>query len=350
MRRPLVALVVLAVGLAACAGVLGLRRSSDPTAFPHRAHVTRGVGCPTCHTDMDTAGDTGALHTPTDATCIGCHNPPHDKRPCLDCHADPIAVGAAVEAKAHLRFDHGRHLTGEAKGNCARCHQAVAERDQPLRPAMATCWSCHQHDRARDVRDCTGCHVDLAEDGTLPATHLVHEPGWDRNHGTAAASSADVCGSCHQESFCAGCHGTTAPAVPARLSPGDPFTPSVHRAGFASRHADEARAAPGACATCHAPDRCESCHLARAVAGDTAANPHPAGWVGLTPAENEHGRAARVDPAGCASCHGGAGEALCVSCHRVGGVGGSPHPPGWSSNQEYTELPCRLCHDPGLPP
>jgi len=46
----------------------------------------------------------------------------------------------------------------------------------------------------------------------------------------------------------------------------------------------------------------------------------------------------------CASCHGGAGEALCVDCHRVGGIGGSIHPSNFSSDRNLTELPCRLCH------
>jgi hypothetical protein len=72
--------------------------------------------------------------------------------------------------------------------------------------------------------------------------------------------------------------------------------------------------------------------------------------VGALGTSNEHGRAARRDPASCASCHGGAGEMLCVGCHRVGGIGGNPHPPGWSSRQSLTDMPCRLCHTPGLGP
>jgi hypothetical protein len=349
MTRHRAAVVAIAVALAACAGVLGLRPRGAPDAFPHRAHVTRGVGCPTCHAGIETAPDTGPLHVPATATCTSCHAQPHDTRRCLDCHADPIAAGAAAEAKAHVRFDHGVHAA-PSRGNCARCHAAIAERDAPLRPAMAACWSCHQHDRARDLRACDGCHVDLETEGTPPASHLAHEPGFAAAHGTAAAAADDLCGSCHQEKFCAACHGVTAPAIPARLRFADPFAPSVHRAGFAARHAEEARAAPGACASCHAPDRCASCHVARDVAGAGAASPHPPGWVGLTPAENAHGRAALVDPAACASCHGGAGEALCVGCHRVGGVGGDPHPPGWSSRQPLTALPCRLCHDPAGAP
>jgi hypothetical protein len=139
------------------------------------------------------------------------------------------------------------------------------------------------------------------------------------------------------------------PALPAERHLADPFQASVHRAGFASRHSLEARSDPGACSTCHSPDRCASCHTAKGIAaiGNVRGSPHPAGWVGQTASENLHGREARRDPAACASCHGGAGEKLCVSCHAVGGVGGNPHPVGWSSRQPLTAMPCRMCHPLG---
>jgi hypothetical protein len=181
----------------------------------------------------------------------------------------------------------------------------------------------------------------------LPETHLAHDGDWMREHGTRAASSGELCESCHRQAFCASCHGQTVPALPATLAFGNPFQPSVHRAGFVARHALEARSDPGACTTCHTADRCASCHVARGVAGALRGSPHPAGWVGLTGADNRHGREARRDPASCAGCHGGAGESLCVSCHAVGGVGGNPHPPGWSSRLPMSAMPCRMCHPSG---
>jgi hypothetical protein len=119
----------------------------------------------------------------------------------------------------------------------------------------------------------------------------------------------------------------------------------MHRAGFVSRHALEARTDPGLCTTCHAESSCQSCHArSGVVAGSGNRSPHPPGWVGLPGQSNAHGQAARIDPVGCASCHGGAGEQLCVDCHRVGGPGGNPHPPGFTSERSMSELPCRLCH------
>lgn len=348
--RARLAILAALVGLAACAGVLGLRRDGA-AEFPHRAHVLAGVGCARCHPGVSLpalalAGaprdDAAALHLPDDASCVSCHAKPHDPRPCSGCHGDPLRRAAAIEAKAHLLFSHARHAAA-GRGDCMHCHDGVASDGAPLRPPMATCFRCHEHEAARDGRRCAACHVDLVEEGTLPESHLAHEPGFATAHGARAASSAEVCASCHRERFCAGCH--SGAVLPVRAQLDDPFAVRPHRAGFAARHALEARSDPGACATCHAPERCQGCHRERGVAATGAAGalgPHPAGWVGVV--ENEHGRAARRDPASCAGCHGGAGEAMCAGCHRVGGVGGNPHPAGFSSRQPRSSLPCRLCH------
>jgi len=133
----------------------------------------------------------------------------------------------------------------------------------------------------------------------------------------------------------------------------DRFTPDMHPANFFARHPMASHADPGSCSTCHSIDSCADCHRARNVAapggsaGKPVAEPHPPGWIGVRREDNEHGRAARRDPMACAVCHGGAGEALCVGCHRVGGVGGSPHAPGWTSTlDKMTRLPCIKCHQP----
>jgi hypothetical protein len=311
--------------------------------FPHRAHVVAGVSCVRCHTGPLAAGP--ALHLPDDQSCTtGCHAKPHDMRSCTGCHVSQRVVGELVEARDHLRFDHQRHAA-PTNNNCMRCHDGVASGDERLRPTMATCFKCH--DDARQARTCDGCHRDVAAEGSLPASHLAHDGDWLREHGTRAASSGDLCETCHKQSYCASCHGRTVPALPAALQLADPFRASAHRAGFASRHALEARSDPASCTSCHAPDRCASCHTSKELAGEGRGSPHPAGWVGLTSSENRHGREARRDPAACASCHGGAGEQLCVSCHAVGGVGGNPHPPGWTSRQPFTAMPCRMCHPIG---
>jgi len=343
MRRIAVVITIL---LAACAGILGLTGSA-PQAFPHRKHALIGIPCTQCHVGLGT--DKGALHLPTAASCLECHAKPHDTHPCLACHAAPGAIEELADTRAHLLFDHKQHMPA-TKGDCVRCHVGISEGDTHLLPPMATCFRCHDHDAARDARTCDACHRGLDNTTMLPQSHLAHDGDWMREHGTKAASSGDSCQSCHRESFCAECHAKTAVVIPATAHFENPFTPSVHRAGFESRHALEARSDPGACTTCHQPERCIACHTANGVAGTNQRSPHPSGWVGLSVNDNAHGRAARRDPASCASCHDGAGQTLCVSCHKVGGVGGSPHPAGWSSRVPLAALPCRLCHTIGSRP
>jgi hypothetical protein len=259
-------------------------------------------------------------------------------------------VREAVElARGHLRFTHAKHMQA-TEGDCVRCHVEVTEaRPAAVVPKMATCFGCHRHRDQWTLRDCDGCHVDLPAEGTMPDDHLVHDGDWIREHGTRAASARDLCASCHSERQCASCHGEgTVPALPARLAFDDVRLSGLHRAGFAARHADEARADPGLCTTCHTQSSCIDCHVRENVAPGSASprDPHPPGW--LTPSGGDHGAQARIDPTSCAGCHGGAGEQLCVGCHRVGGPGGNPHGPGFSSRKNpHHDLPCRECHGVG---
>jgi hypothetical protein len=333
LRLPV--LLLLSIGAAACAGVLGLRTApSHP--FEHRAHVLKGINCRECHGRVDEAGETGPLHFPEKADCVRCHERPHDEHDCSGCHGEPHVRGSAALAREHLRFEHSRHV-GRMHGDCVRCHQEVAvDRPEALRPAMSVCFSCHQHAEEWRVRSCDGCHVDLPAELSLPTSHVVHDGDFLREHGVRAASSRDLCMTCHSERSCASCHGVgTVPALPARLAFDDVRLSGLHRAGFKARHAEEARADPGLCVTCHGESTCRECHERSKVGARSGGrNPHPAGWMSLGRGGGEHGRSARMDPVSCASCHGGAGEQLCVSCHRVGGPGGNPHGRGFSSSKD----------------
>ena len=343
MRRAVAGVVWVLVALG-CAGLLGIR-GSGPRGFEHRAHLLHGISCIDCHTGIEEAGESGPLHLPASDRCIACHPRPHDPRPCTGCHGTPYTAADLIQARRYLRFAHDSHLP-RLHGNCVTCHRGVSAGDARLRPTMATCLGCHAHKDQFEIRQCDGCHVDLPAELTRPESHLIHGAGFAREHGARAASAADLCSTCHKERFCASCHGASAPALPSRLAFDAPLGNQLHRAGFSARHGDEARAFPGLCITCHGQRSCQDCHRDRGVAaepGQLQSSPHPPGWVGVG-TSNAHGRAARSDPASCASCHGGAGEALCIECHRVGGIGGNPHPPGWSSRKAMRDVPCRGCH------
>ena len=348
-RRPVRIITLVAIGalivIGACAGVLGLRRTHTPEGFEHRAHVLKGIQCTSCHTKVSTDGDTDPVVLPDEATCRTCHSTPHDQHPCMICHGSAERAGGAIEARDHLTFSHARHVP-RMQGDCVRCHTGVREEGAQLRPKMATCLSCHPHDEQFTPDRCDTCHTNLETERVLPSSHVVHDGDWLREHGTRAASATELCMTCHSQRSCAQCHGVTTPALPARIAFDDPMKKTIHRAGFLARHGQESRAAPGTCSGCHQESSCLSCHDREGVSATRpgTANPHPVGWVGVTRGDNEHGRAARRDPASCAGCHGGAGEQLCVSCHRVGAPGGNPHPPGWTSRQPLGAMPCKLCH------
>ncbi len=343
-------LLLLCLLLSACAGVLGFKRASQTHPFEHRAHVLAGVACVTCHAGIATSGDHDPLHFPSKTDCVGCHTKPHDTHDCTACHGESHVRGSAELAREHLRFEHQKHMA-RVKGDCVRCHSEVAvAKPVALRPTMASCFGCHEHQDQWKVRDCNGCHEDLAAEETLPSSHLVHDSDFVREHGVRAAAAADLCASCHTERSCAACHGQNVPALPARLAFDTVKMSGLHRAGFKSRHSEEARAQPGLCSTCHSEDSCVQCHAASHITpGSATRSPHPPNWVSASRGGSEHGTQARIDPMSCASCHGGAGEQLCIGCHKVGGSGGSPHGRGFVSNKNKThDVPCRSCHAVGL--
>ena len=348
MRRLRPALLLLSiVALAACAGVLGLRAPRDDgRAFVHRKHTTAGVNCLQCHGGILEAADEGPLHVPTTQKCVSCHAQPHDAHDCLPCHGNAGTRERATAARTHLRFSHAQHL-GRLDHQCVPCHQGAGLQDDvELRPPMAQCFGCHAHKDQWAAADCNGCHVDLPSEASKPSTHVVHAGDFVREHGVRAAASKDLCATCHQQASCDGCHGATVPALPWKFQTEKVGLTRLHPGNFLARHPEEARTQPALCQTCHAESSCRSCHLARNVgAKGGVPSPHPTGWVKAR--GGEHGRSARLDPQSCLSCHGGAGEQLCVGCHKVGGPGGTVHGPGFASTKEKRkDEPCRLCHAP----
>ena len=343
--RALLLMVVVATiaGSAACAKILGIREEA-PKAFPHRSHAVEGINCVQCHSGVISAGDHGELNLPDEQSCRGCHEEPHDQGPCLSCHTEPSTRRRATERKEHLLFRHDQHLVA-AHGNCMDCHLGVAGEGGDIRAPMGACLGCHEHRDEFRILQCEQCHVDLHSEVATPDSHLVHDEDFARRHGVQAQSSGELCATCHQESSCLACHGVNVPALPSRLNMNDPMGPGMHRANFFARHSIEAQMDPGLCTTCHTPSSCIDCHRRSSVrlSGPGAISPHPPGWVSFS-GQNAHGREARLDPVACASCHGGAGEALCVGCHQVGGVCGSPHGSNFNSRLDRDQMPCRMCH------
>jgi hypothetical protein len=321
-------LLPLALLLGACppAGLPG--DAPDKIRFSHAVH-TDAAECETCHNVSDAI-------LPKEATCIECHDREDN---CGMCHSRADAPKTYARADRHLNFSHPDHIEYGAE-KCADCHRDAAA---PILPKHPECSQCHAADI--NAARCSMCHVDLKRWPLVPVTEMAHRGDFSRVHGAFAAAKGESCAACHEQNFCAACHAAdNVPMLPEWRAPEGVDRSFIHRGDFLARHALEAAAAPGLCYRCHDTNTCQSCHSANKIAGREQASPHPPGW-GRRGAGVWHGPAARTNIESCAACHDQGAASNCVSCHRVGGVGGNPHPPGWQAlGRGSGEAPCLHCH------
>ncbi len=320
------------------------------TTFPHSKHD--GIDCTECHADVVKATTLGQIKLPTAAKCAECH--------------DVKAADAAGQAIRGLKppestvyqitFNHAEHLA-RIKGSapCATCHkpQSLPE-PGPARdwtPPMQTCTACHHHEEEVSNAQCQPCHVSLRRYPLKPIEALAgfsHQGDFVRGHRNLAKNSAAVCAQCHDQTYCARCHATsTAPFRPEIRFPERVDSNFIHRGDYVSRHQIEANADPASCRKCHGSFFCDSCHTEQNVSTRSSGNPrnpHPPGFT----ARDAHGRAARQNIVACAGCHDQGPASICVGCHRVGGIGGNPHPAGFVSqhrnDNRRTNATCAICH------
>lgn len=345
-RRPESLLLLVALLLAAFLGC----RAAAPR-FPHRQHL--GLAC----------GDPGQ---PKCLTCVSCHNdivvgreeghPTGDD--CRECHQKDahrverslaLAPTAAHQSANRIRFEHQPHLAmPEVGGQCISCHAGVvSDRGGAPFPQMARCFECHEHQEQWDQGTCAPCHDSADLRRTFPETFLRHGPGWDKQHGAEASLTTKQCAACHTSESCDDCHDVTQGLEIEVRQASRVEKDFIHPADFLTRHAMEAASEPARCLTCHRAETCDSCHIERGIsaARADAINPHPPGWVGPDSSRpNHHGYAARREIVSCAGCHDQGPLTNCITCHKVGGIGGNPHPDGWRSSRTPSDVMCNYCH------
>lgn len=359
MRR---ALTLVLVALASACSTPAPR---DRVLFDHGPHLAEGLTCVRCHgpagqpaPDATAEDDAGVVvpsepHAasatrpllPAESDCRGCHTDPERDR-CQRCHTHPERAARYADPVSDIRFDHAQHQ-GPSAGRCVHCHGSEAHTEAayvPSSPTMASCTtSCHQEDMAS--LDCETCHTNLARFRIEDVSVIDHGPGFLRRHGTAAGADSALCTQCHDPTFCEDCH-LSAPGLSLELlNPTQQYRDFVHRGDFFARHGIESGLERSTCLRCHGVSFCDGCHQASGVGGGVApGSPHPPGWLDPTSAFG-HARAARRDLLICVSCHEADAETTCVPCHRVGGVGGNPHPPGFGAGMDPLSVGvCRTCH------
>ncbi len=346
MRAP--SRVLWAAGLtlfaAACATFVGTRAGVKRHIAPHEIHTKAEVDCLACHETIFDAESLKVRNLPPEAKCLECHKQEKESGNCAFCHVGKPVTYAPVER--HLTFNHLKHL--EENEDCSVCHKVLPEPGVAanVTPKKADCNQCHVHQAQFDNGECQVCHLDMQRYGLVPITAFTHGGDYLRRHAQDALAG-QACATCHMQSFCADCHATPG-TVPLRM---DLLYPEridrqfIHRNDFESRHSVEARADQSLCLKCHTQNDCQSCHTVRGVSGSNPlVNPHPQDYA----LGQRHGRDARMDIVSCASCHDQGAQSICVDCHRVGGVGGNPHPPSWQSRHGREEIErngtCLACH------
>ena len=346
--RKRILVLLIALGLAACATVLGTRKPTEPGREIRMSHeIHKDLDCDMCHSAIPEAVAITDGLRPKEATCLECHGDKKEDGACNFCHTDGQYPATYARQSHDILFSHKAHLE-RTKGQCSTCHKKLSDFRQPgfTPPTMSACATCHSEDIEQGR--CKQCHVDLRKYPLKPITALAHSGNFVQQHGRLARTTAESCAQCHDQTFCADCHAKT---VPTRIEL--KFTENVqsdfiHRGDYITRHSLEAQNDQSLCARCHGQNFCVACHNNMNV-GPGSANPrspHPAGWS--YPGPTSHASTARRDIASCASCHDQGVRSNCIDCHKVGGMGGDPHPANWGSKHNLGEAQsknmCLYCH------
>ena len=364
------AVTLLALGAPARGGGSGGGRTpptADPSGrvwFDHGRHAAHARDCAACHRASAATTSPGAeqpvpdFERPREADCTGCHpferpapgprTAAGDPEVCALCHpvddAGRVALPVVAVRPPALDFDHRRHEAASG-APCGVCHDPA--RILPaVPPGMRVCLTCH--DDALDG-GCARCHL---HDGRgrlrverpgrprlIPPAwmgELAHVDEFAAAHAVPARTRRATCESCHDGSFCEGCH--LGAALERRF----------HPAGWVSAHGAASRGADLDCGTCHrGQETCLSCHRRAGATLDSpqlgrevprGASLHGETWA-LRP--ELHAREARRDLGSCVSCHAGRD---CVTCHATV----RPHGRGWRRScagvRAASPETCAVCH------
>ncbi len=338
----------LALSLAACAGFMGFFGSPrDQIKAPHDRHLKAEVDCGTCHETIFDSTSLATVDLPKEKKCFSCHKEQQAKGDCAFCHTRPDKPLTYEVRNRELKLNHTEHIE-RVKDDCTVCHKTLPNPlwSENLAPTMAGCLSCHEHQVQFDNGRCDVCHQDLSRYPLKPIAAFSHWSDFLKQHSLEARSGEQACAQCHEQTFCSECHAKTeALRIDVRL-PERVDRAFIHRDDFLGRHAIEARADEAQCQRCHGTDYCQSCHKSVGLVpgAPNASNPHPPGFgQGCA-----HGAEARRDIVQCAACHDQGAASNCVSCHHVGGAGGSPHPQTWLLRHTTQEIAqnamCQVCH------
>jgi len=236
----------------------------DSELLVHRIHLgsplLSNLACPECHPSVD-LGPRGAVASARWVDvgfCKKCHSPfpsaqPESHMREEDLHADCTMCHSGERAIRHAQ----PYLSQVVEvSECAGCHGGRAlpwtplhERDdwlelhgsEALEGGDESCFECHDF----GLKFCDECHAQT------PPSH-VPEDRWLDAHPNAARTDTRACYTCHETSFCKGCH-------------------LNHEEGWMESHPDFVRdSGDDSCTECHSSSACSFCHTELVVSGELA--------------------------------------------------------------------------------
>lgn len=254
----------------------------------------------------------------TDASCLECHD------------VEKLKKQGAKAFGSGLRFDHGPHLSGQARHKtltCTTCHKQV-ERSVHMQVATQACYTCHfkpgPDGNPTKLATCTTCHAGAVHKDasfSIPRSAVV----------THASKPGADCQSCHRQVVdgegrvpayrCAQCHDDKG-VMKAIEKVDDLHQVHVTKAGTECGHChtEITHARPKVAAAPAALD-CQQCHAAA----------HDAQIRMFTGQLLPGGQPSGMHRAGL----------QCASCHMPVSAGGKP-------KLELKPSACGGCHDPAL--
>lgn len=106
---------------------------------------------------------------------------------------------------------------------------------------------------------CSNCHTD--DDRAT----MDHKDNWIGRHKFYAAQRKQVCGLCHEDSFCSDCHANKSGGlIPSDKYMDDPERWLPHRGDYLTQHIIDGRINPAPCMECHGRQNnaiCRTCHI-----------------------------------------------------------------------------------------
>ncbi|HUU29027.1 MAG TPA: cytochrome c3 family protein [archaeon] len=170
--------------------------------FSHKAHLSLGLECATCHARTETSGKGTDNLLPGKVVCAECHAV-QDAKGCVKCHSDKENMRALEQVIDYSpKFSHAAH--NKIKIGCESCHQGISISDSLSAahlPPMKPCMACHDGKTAD--KSCILCHE--KPEGKYPADHQPKE--WIIDH--VFEFSVDMgssCKMCHTNEQCQRCH------------------------------------------------------------------------------------------------------------------------------------------------